>query len=259
MNTLHLFGDSFTEGHNLDAHYPNYKNWREFRGGNLPKTWAELLSEKMEMELNLKAIAGMSNPEIFQTICKESHKFKKNDIIIINWVYMDRFRWASNYLDLDGKQAYDINKKPIYYWKRLSSKVEDGRDISESTRNEIAVNRTHPLHLEEIYDFENMIDTLCKNIGCDVYYWATDNWLIIPQEKEKLFQKKYILHNLLDADNYANSDRPVCIFESLREFGFTYIWQETNNQVGDHHPGEKGHETIFKLFYEYILDWGVVY
>ena len=258
MNTLHLFGDSFTEGHNVDLSYPNYKIWKEWRGGNLPKTWAELLSDKMGMEMNMKAIGGMSNPEIFQSICKESHKFKKDDIAIINWAFMDRFRWATNYLNLEGEQGYDINGKPIYCWKRLSSHKEDGKIISESTRNEIALNRTHPLHLEEIYDFENIIDTLCKNIDCDVYYWTSDNSLIIPQEKEKLFQKKYILHDLLDVAFHANTDRPTCIFESLKKYGFKYIYEETNNEVGDSHPGEKGHETIYKLFYDYITKLRIV-
>ena len=39
MNTLHLFGDSFTEGHNLDKSFPWYKVWKEWRGGNLPPVW----------------------------------------------------------------------------------------------------------------------------------------------------------------------------------------------------------------------------
>jgi hypothetical protein len=255
MNTLHLFGDSFTEGHNLDLHYPNYKIWKEWRGGNLPNTWAELLSDKMGMEMNMKAIGGMSNPEIFQTICNECQNFKKDDIVIINWAYMDRFRWASYFINDDGNYGYDVNNEKVKFWLRLSSKQEDGHYISESTRNEIAVNRTHPLHVDEIYDFENIIDILCKNVGCNVYYWTSDNSLIIPQEKEKLFQKKYILHNLLDVDFHANTDRPTCLFESLKKFGFKYIYEETNNEVGDHHPSEKGHETIYRLFYEYITKW----
>jgi hypothetical protein len=44
MRTLHLFGDSFTQGHLLDTFFPRYKEWREFRGGNLPLCWGDLLS-----------------------------------------------------------------------------------------------------------------------------------------------------------------------------------------------------------------------
>lgn len=255
MGTLHLFGDSFTEGHNLDTHYPNYKLWKEWRGGQLPKTWAELLSEKMEMEMNMKAIGGMSNHEIFQSICKEAHKFKRDDIVIINWAYMDRFKWATNYVDNYGRQGYHIDGTPIYYWKRLSSHKEDGKILSESTRNEIALNRTHPLHVQEMYDYENIINALCKSIGCDVYYWSSDNFVIIPLPKEKLFQKKYILHDLLHPEPYLDRIGISCFFESLKKYGFKYIDEETSGGVLDLHPGEVGHQTIYRLFYEYIMKW----
>jgi hypothetical protein len=33
MSTLHLFGDSFTEGHILDQTYPAYQEWRKYRNG----------------------------------------------------------------------------------------------------------------------------------------------------------------------------------------------------------------------------------
>jgi hypothetical protein len=42
MSKLHLFGDSFTQGHKIDLTYENYKLWKEWRGGNLPKTLSEL-------------------------------------------------------------------------------------------------------------------------------------------------------------------------------------------------------------------------
>ena len=43
MRTLHLFGDSFTQGHLLDDSFPRYPEWKEFRGGNLPLCWGDLL------------------------------------------------------------------------------------------------------------------------------------------------------------------------------------------------------------------------
>ena len=36
MRTLHLFGDSFTEGHILDTTFPPFKEWKKYRGGELP-------------------------------------------------------------------------------------------------------------------------------------------------------------------------------------------------------------------------------
>jgi hypothetical protein len=80
MKKLHLFGDSFTQGHLLDTFFPRYKEWREFRGGNLPLCWGDLLSNKLGMKMVNRAEAGMSNTEIFQTLCQHSDKFEKGDI-----------------------------------------------------------------------------------------------------------------------------------------------------------------------------------
>ena len=170
MNTLHLFGDSFTEGHKLDLTFPWYKVWREWRGGNLPPVWYELLSEKINMKCCVYAVGGSSNIETFHKICQNSNFFQKGDIIIINWTYNSRFRWASSEHDNDGKQVlYD--GKPIYKWVRLSSNngEHDFHHITKSTKNEISVKRfEHPFYIDEIYDYEKIIDTLCKSIGCCV-------------------------------------------------------------------------------------------
>ena len=44
MKTLHLFGDSFTEGHLRDKHYTPYKEW---------KLYNELANNLTEISLNV--------------------------------------------------------------------------------------------------------------------------------------------------------------------------------------------------------------
>ena len=255
MNTLHLFGDSYTEGHNMDFHYHNYKNWREYRGGDLPETWGEMLSNKLNMLMNNKAVAGMGNYEIFLTICQHSDMFKKDDIVIINWTFMERFRWASIHKGNDGtiELERDINgvghTQP--YWKRLSSKIENGHHINENTRNDIAINRTDKLYVDEIYNYEKIIELLCKNVGCDVYFWSSDSNIIYSLPKDKLKQKKYILHDFIDVKSHLNINLE-CFFTVIRKHGGMDIANETNFKVQDTHLGETGHKVQSELFYDYI-------
>lgn len=257
MNTLHLFGDSFTQGHNMDFHYPNYKNWGEHRGGNLPETWGEILSNKLNMLMNNKAVAGMGNHEIFLTICQYSDMFKKGDIVIINWAFMERFRWASVHKNNDGIiELIESDVKgvgrPQPYWKRLSSKIEDGHHINENTRNDIALNRTDKLYIDEIYNYEKIIEVLCKNIECDVYFWSSDGNIIYTLPEDKLKNKKYILHDFIDIESHLNVNLGY-FFTVIRKRGGMDIANETNFKVQDTHLGETGHKVQAELFYDYIM------
>ena len=258
MNTLHLFGDSFTEGHKLDTTFPWYKVWKERRGGNLPPVWHELLSEKLGMKTNVKAIGGSSNHETFHTICENSDLFKKDDIVIINWSYINRFRWASTLRDMNGNEVMRMGK-PINIWVRMGLNKSDHYQyvITESTQMEIAVKISeHPFYVDEIYNYEKIIDNLCKNVGCDVYYWSTDHKIINTLPNEILNQKKYICNQY--AGNFeVNKDSPngnyyFTIFREIYKRGGKTIEQETNDEIPDTHLGESGHRIQSEMFYEYL-------
>jgi hypothetical protein len=258
MNTLHLFGDSFTEGHKLDNSFPWYKVWEEWRGGNLPPVWHELLSEKLGMETNVKAIGGSSNHETFHTICENCDLFKKDDIIIINWSYLNRFRWASTFHDTDGNEGVYMGK-PINTWVRMgiNKSYNFQHHITESTQMEIAVKISeHPFYVDEIYNYEKIIDNLCKNIGCDVYYWSMDHKIINTLPIEILNQKKYICNqyagNFEVGNGGPNWDHHFTIFREVYKRGGKNIKQETNDEIPDSHLGESGHRIQSEMFYEYL-------
>ena len=243
MGTLHLFGDSYTYGHDtFIENYEPYLKWEKFRGSKLPPSWGQLLSNKLNMNLSMCAVAGSSNDETFQTICKQCINFKKNDIVIINWTYMHRFRWAM-------PEIKKPNEPPILpFWKRSGiAHLPNDTDISEHTRFDIAINRLNPLYVEEIYGYEKIIDTLAKSVGFDVYYWSVDNTVIQNLPPELLHQKKYLLNYLFTGDEY-NGMLGVII-----KNGGQTITQETNQVVNDDHLGEKGHLVQFELFYNYII------
>lgn len=64
MNTLHTFGCSFTAFYLGSGH--DYKDYVNFRNGSLPKTWPELLSDKLGSNLLNYGFGGNSNYEIFK-------------------------------------------------------------------------------------------------------------------------------------------------------------------------------------------------
>lgn len=252
MKKLHLFGDSFTQGHLLDTTFPNYRTWEKFRGGNLPLCWGDLLSNKLGMEMVNRAVAGMSNTEIFQTLCRHSDEFEKGDIVIVNWTYPHRFRWA-----------YYYEPKKLYQWRRLSTNPEDGEHISESTREEIAVNKTLPPYIEEVYEQEKLIREYSKSKGFRLFFWSADIDIINNLSSEKLNSEYYLLHDKIDRIpmdvSFTNSDHSFVrseprrtIFDVFFNHGGTTIYDETNGVVGDGHLGEQGHLVQFELFYKYI-------
>ena len=50
--------------------------------------------------------------------------------------------------------------------------------------------------INALCSYEKIIDNLCKNIGCDVYYWSTDHKIINTLPIEILNQKKYIIKTI---------------------------------------------------------------
>lgn len=252
MRTLHLFGDSFTEGHLLDITFPPYKEWRTYRGGELPLCWGDLLSEKLNMKMNNRAIGGMSNSEIFQTICKHSDEFKKEDIVIINWTYPNRFRWV-----------VWMEKLKCYEWKRMGAHPMDGSVISEQTRNDIALNKILPPYIEEVYEYEKLINEYSKSKNFEVFFWSADVDIINNLPPERLNDRKYILHEQinklpLEITNphigIARNEMKRTIFDTFYEYGALTIAEETNWEVLDNHLGETGHIVQSELFYKYITE-----
>lgn len=254
MRTLHLFGDSFTEGHNLDLTFPPYKEWRKYRGGELPPCWGDLLSEKLNMTLANRAMGGMSNDEIFNTICRYSDQFQKDDIVIINWTYPHRFQWA-----------FWSEEKERYTWIRLGADPRDGSVISESTRTEIALNRILSPYIDRIYEYEHFICEYSKSKKFQVYFWSADIDIINDLPSSRMNNRKYILHKQIDKlppkiltdgkhIHIHRTEMKRTIFDVFYEFGGCTIAEETNFEVGDNHLGERGHFVQYELFYKYLTE-----
>jgi hypothetical protein len=224
MNTLFTFGCSYTADYweitNLE-----YKN---FKGGNLPDVWPKVLSKKLNMDLKNYGEPSIGNDQIFHNFCKHVDEIKENDIVIIGWSFICRHRW----LNTKNQQ-----------WMTIGVGTTDSELISQRTNDEIYINRSHKPYINDVYDYEKIIDLYseCKNYK--TYYWSGDKEIIYKQPKELLVNSKYIAHEFIRNDNEIP-------FNEVFRRGGELIIQETNGQIKDHHMGESGHRIMAELFYE---------
>jgi hypothetical protein len=240
MNTLFTFGCSYTEDFERvvettkDSNFmPAQRRYIENHlGGRIPKSWPQLLSEKLGFELKNYGIGGMSNYQIFEEICDHSDEFKNGDVIIIGWTHITRFRWIGNNND----------------WSPVFSQYTDNisKIMSETTFNEILIQRTKKLYIKELYYYQKLLEQLSKSIGFEIYFWSSDDNIIYKENKEFFTDKKYLLNDLISNNNN--------IFNIIQKNGGKTINEETNGEIPDNHLAETGHRVQSELFYKHIIN-----
>lgn len=232
MPNLYTFGCSYTEGFNIEttASYIEYKKYR----GDFPKSWPEILSDKLNMNLKNFGRGAAGNQEIFTKFCKNCDEFKNDDIVIVQWSFMERHRFAI------GNGPDD--------WDRYGPGRVDTSKISQATNDEICVNRTLRPYRVELYDYMKIMDRLSQLIGFKLYYWTFLENFIYNQRKEFLLQEKYLLCDKIKDQHYH-------AFRVAQDNGSQTILEETKGVVNDLHLGEKGHQVLSDLFLNHILNF----
>jgi hypothetical protein len=232
-NKLWSFGCSFTaEYHPLNETPPNnYDRYREFKGGELPPVWPTILSERLGLENSNKGVGASSNYHIFYQFCKFCSELKEDDVVIVGWTSPYRFILAS---------------KEYNFLQSILPKVEyRPEEYDQSVIDYILVNRDNPIWNEEIISFTRIIDEVCKEKKCKVFYWSFHLDVIeyIQAKYENYSEDKYILgHDGEELD------------KTLR-YGIertATIQKETKNLINDLHFGEYGHQKQANYFYNHI-------
>jgi hypothetical protein len=85
MNTLWIFGDSFSAEVNSNNLHENHKKFMELKNAPTIPSWSSLLSEKLKLTNNNLSEGSNSNYQIFQNFCDTCHLIQPNDIVIIGW------------------------------------------------------------------------------------------------------------------------------------------------------------------------------
>jgi hypothetical protein len=199
MDTLWTFGDSMTEPfQNNNAHwsleYCNYK-------GYCPKVYGEILADKLNMNLVNKGLGGIDNYTILERICEVADKIKEDDIVIVGWTSPIRFRIVND----DNAWSHIL---PNYKRNQYT------QSISQSTTDEIIVNRDNILFIKEINNWIKLINKSFKN----TIHWS-------------------YAFNSIDGIYLPNFNRIVT---------------ETNGVCNDTHYSETGHIQLSDTLYELI-------
>lgn len=166
MGRLIAFGDSFTFGTDLkdcietdnfdqeekylNEQYPNghigsvYEHEPDINNRkripmsfNSNLTWPALLAKDLDMQYICHARQGASNNQIARLIYNYINEFRTNDLIIVNWTWIDRseyynellqpkYQWQQIRPPIDSEHAKLYYK---YFFSELSSKYETLKNI----------------------------------------------------------------------------------------------------------------------------------
>ena len=135
MNNLWIFGCSISDD-TQPADRDDYVKWK----GYLIKTWSEILSKKIGYNLKNYAKSGTSNLDILESFSKHCVDIQNDDIVILNWTELNRFRIAD-------KKWHNILAYHLTH-SDLSDELKSFNEmnISTNTITEIIFNRENPLY-----------------------------------------------------------------------------------------------------------------
>jgi hypothetical protein len=244
MSTLYTFGCSFTEGFDGYGVFDNYQRYFDWLG-HKPKDWNKILAEKLEYNLINHGYSGKGNDYIFFEFCNNFNKIKKNDIVIYQWTFIERFMKAD---------AIDNTKWEHFVPFTFSTKDSN---FSEQTYKEILINRSIPQWIKQIKSYEKAIEQIVKSIGAKVFFWSVDNRIIY--ENPIFFykhEKKYLLSEKIGTPRKNSLEHNKDYFDVLaQDYEAFNINVETEGEINDSHIGEKGHKITANLFYDHIIKY----
>ena len=190
--TLWTFGDSFTEDY--QEHHGWSKQYIDFKGYT-PKSYPQILSEMLDCDLENCGKGGYDNYSIFESICENVEKFYQGDTIIVNWSDTIRFRLAG----MDNQWGRFVPNN-------INFDNVPTENVCQRTFEEIIVNRSRELYVEEVNKWINLLKVLTREKFTIIHWTPFD----LPS---------------LDAYKFSVNET---------------INKETLGQINDHHYNEKG-------------------
>lgn len=224
---LICFGDSHTVDFENNR-IPPYKEYKKWCNDKFPKSWPTLLSEKLNIELKNYGHGGSCNDIIFETFVSKLDEIKKDDIVIIGWTFLFRFKW--------------FNEKFNFFDTILSNEHDENiKNISKQTATEILINRSNKSWGEDIMLKKKLIIKLSELIGFKIYFWSVDEFI------QHSYDEIHLCCNLLNNENN--------MLKYIKNSGGKTIHDETNGLINDFHLGESGHIVQSELFFEHIKNY----
>jgi hypothetical protein len=250
MSKLWTFGCSFTAEYDpIDGIHPPYENnydkYRKFKGGEFPKTWSNILAEKIGYEIMNCALGGASNYHIFNQFINVCELIQKDDILIFGWTQLGRFIAVNTSENLMSQVL--PNDAEYHYL-----------GMSKTTIEEILVNRTHPLWKTEVMNWIKFINVFVEKIGVEAYHWTSDDRIFDAENKEVFNDNRFIVVRdpaAIESNIYVDKHNMMWYLTHQDHYGGIQkgkIMDETNYEIMDGHMGELGHKVQYEMFYDHI-------
>jgi hypothetical protein len=152
MSNLFIYGCSNSVSYDDESSYwaKDYIKWK----GYTPKVYGDLISDELKLNQVNYSKSGTNNYSIFQKICETFKDVNKDDVVIIQWTQISRFRLVNKFNEWEDFYA-DIS--------HYTEKVKKCNDICKHTISEILVNRNNDKHLEEVRSWEELLKSVFKN------------------------------------------------------------------------------------------------
>lgn len=213
---LWVFGDSYSvDFDDLSMSYKQFEDYINLKG-YIPKTYVNHISNEYGYNVKNFAKSGSSNATILSQFIKVMDEIQPEDIVIINWSSVLRFRTSNGNDD---------------FWDVVSTEniLPLENSISESSLNEFKQNRNRDFAFyKELLEHIKLVDKICKNNL--VIHWAWD----FPQNINSNTTINMLKNKLL----------------SLKDF--ETIFKETSGEIVDYHYSEKGHLELSEFIIKEI-------
>jgi lysophospholipase L1-like esterase len=158
MSTVWTFGDSLTDGfRSNDIWAKTYVDWK----GYIPLTYGEIISKELNYELVNLGKGGSDNYTIFESFIKNIDNIKDDDIVIIGWSEVGRFRLSTK---LNTWTSFVPN---------FDNNLTNMENISKQTIMEVFVNRLSDTYINEVNIWINFITKTINNFK--IINWSTFN------------------------------------------------------------------------------------
>jgi hypothetical protein len=148
-----IFGDSFSTPFGDKTVFESWsKNYINHKG-YIPKTFGDIISEQLGTEVKHISRGGIGNDYIFEIIYENTPFINKDDIVIIGWSSLLRFRLVNcnnRWIDMVPNSNFESVLKTL-------------PNISQNTLDEMFINRSLNLYENELIKRRNFINWLFRD------------------------------------------------------------------------------------------------
>ena len=227
---LWVFGDSFSVP--FSKHFSTYNDWsdlyKQFKNNVVPKTFSEIISQKLDLELINLSSGGCSNHTILSEFIKIVNQVEKNDILLFGWTVTSRFRLSDNFNNLMDITYALKHPSPNEY-------------VSQKSLVEYAVNRSNnSVFLTEINEYMKLINFSLKNNK--IIHWT---WVSPDSHELNLngkFEKKNYEGKIVMVSQFFKLSEKIKNY--MLEFGGNHTYNGFDLDISDFEDGGKINKLV---------------